>query len=43
MVEEGTLRKSTRYHGELVDDLLMSILRDEWEGLERREVEKTSG
>lgn len=30
MAVEGTLRKSTRYHGELVDDLMMSILRDEW-------------
>jgi RimJ/RimL family protein N-acetyltransferase len=42
MIVEGTLRKSTRYHGELVDDLMMSILRDEWQDLERREVEKTS-
>ena len=43
MIVEGTLRKSERYRGKLVDELLMSILRDEWEGLDRREVEKTSG
>lgn len=42
LMVEGTLRKSTRYHGKLVDDLIMSILRDEWEDLDRREVEVSS-
>ena len=41
MIVEGTLRKAERYHGILVDQLLMSILRDEWKGLDRREGEKT--
>jgi RimJ/RimL family protein N-acetyltransferase len=42
MIVEGTLRKAERYRGKLVDQLLMSILRDEWEGLDRRGVAKTS-
>jgi RimJ/RimL family protein N-acetyltransferase len=43
MIVEGTLRKAERYHGKLVDQLVMSILHDEWEGLDRRKVENTSG
>ena len=42
MIVEGTLRKAERYNGKLVDQLLMSILRDEWEGLDRKAVAKTS-
>jgi RimJ/RimL family protein N-acetyltransferase len=30
MSVEGTLRKSTLFRGELVDDLVMAILREEW-------------
>ncbi len=41
MIVEGTLRKSERYHGKLVDQVLMSILRDEWEKLDRNLVETT--
>ena len=43
MVVEGTLRKSTRYRGELVDDVVMSILREEWEGLDRSDGDRRSG
>ncbi len=27
---EGTLRKATRYQGELADEVIMAILREEW-------------
>lgn len=36
MVPEGILRKAWRFQGKLVDKLLMSMLREEWETLERR-------
>lgn len=42
MTVEGTLRKSTRYQGKLVDDLLFAILREEWENLGRRKSEINS-
>lgn len=36
MVVEGTLRKAWRHQGKLVDKVMMSILRGEWEALARR-------
>ena len=42
MVIEGTLRKSWRFQGKLVDEYVMSILREEWEVLDRRKVKESS-
>ena len=39
MVVEGVLRNAFRFQGKMVDELLMSMLREEWEALDRRKMD----